>query len=313
MVHFEPIHVPAQIAGVPSLLQRQRAHALPVRRPQVLAVGQSPQGQDGLLERLIDFVKCHLAIPITPRSLRRRRRARSIGRALSRCASRYGTYAFQRNTIGGGNTAIGHNALSQNVTGGLNIALGFVAGYNNTSGSRNIYIGSDVLGVNGEPGTIRLGGANQTSTVLAGIRGITTRVNDAIPIVIDSSGQLGTIRSSRRFKEEIHDMADASRRLQRLRPVTFRYTQAYSDGSKPVQFGLVAEEVAEVFPELAVRGADGTVETVHCETLNVLLLNEVQKQQRELQQQRRIDLLEQKLNDLLSERDAASGAAVETR
>jgi hypothetical protein len=102
-------------------------------------------------------------------------------------------------------------------------------------------------------------------------------------------------------------MADASRRLLQLRPVTFRYTQAYVDGAKPIQYGLVAEEVAEVFPELAVRGADGRVETVHYETLNVLLLNELQKAHAEAQQQRqRIDRLEQRLNDMLPNRDSDS-------
>jgi endosialidase-like protein len=80
-----------------------------------------------------------------------------------------------------------------------------------------------------------------------------------------------------------------------LHPVTFRYTQAYTDGSKPIHYGLVAEEVAEVFPELAVRNANGDIETVHYETLNVLLLNEVQKQQR------RIETLEQVLDDLREE------------
>jgi polyhydroxyalkanoate synthesis regulator phasin len=85
--------------------------------------------------------------------------------------------------------------------------------------------------------------------------------------------------------------------------VTFRYKQAFGDGSKPIQYGLVAEEVAEVFPELAVRSADGTVETVHYETLNVLLLNELQKQQTEMQrQQQRIDALEQRLNELIGSR-----------
>src|SRR6185436_9701201 len=134
-------------------------------------------------------------------------------------------------------------------------------------------------------------------TFVAGIRGITTGVADAIPVVIDSNGQLGTISSSIRFKEDIHDMADASRRLLRLRPVTFRYTQAYINGAKPIQYGLIAEEVAEVFPELAVRGADGQVETVHYETLNVLLLNELQKQARnDADQAQRIEALERKLN-----------------
>ena len=90
-------------------------------------------------------------------------------------------------------------------------------------------------------------------------------------------------------------MADASRRVLQLRPVTFGYTQPFGDGSQPIQFGLIAEEVAEVFPELAVRNAGGDVETVHYETLNVLLLNEVQKQRQ------RIEVLERRLNDLLDE------------
>ena len=154
----------------------------------------------------------------------------------------------------------------------------------------------------------------QTMTFIAGVRGITTANFDAIPVVIDSTGQLGTVSSSRRFKEDIHDMADASRRLLGLRPVTFRYTQAYINGAKPIQYGLIAEEVADVFPELAVRGADGQVETVHYETLNVLLLNELQRQvrlneqqehvndaqQRRIdQQQLRIDALERRLDALL--------------
>ena len=87
-------------------------------------------------------------------------------------------------------------------------------------------------------------------------------------------------------------MGDVSRRLLRLRPVTFRYTQAYTDGSKPIQYGLVAEEVAEVFPELAVRNASGEVETVHYETLNVLLLNELQEERA------RLDELEAEVREL---------------
>jgi hypothetical protein len=138
--------------------------------------------------------------------------------------------------------------------------------------------------------------AQQTRTFIAGIRGVTTGAADAVPVVIDSNGQMGTVSSSRRFKQDIHDMADMSRRLLQLRPVTFRYTQAYGDGSKPIQYGLVAVEVAETFPELAVRDANGNVETVHYETLNVLLLNELKKQQD------RIEALEQRLNELLKER-----------
>jgi hypothetical protein len=188
------------------------------------------------------------------------------------------------------------------------VAVGAGAGFL-ASGSNNIYLGANTLGADGESNTIVIGiQGTQTRSFIAGIRGITTGIANAIPVVIDSNGQLGTVSSSIRFKEDIHDMADVSRRLMQLRPVTFRYTQAYRDGTKPIQYGLIAEEVADVFPELAVRGADGRVETVHYETLNVLLLNELQKQQAHLdaqseeqqKQARRIEALEQKLNELLS-------------
>ena len=108
-------------------------------------------------------------------------------------------------------------------------------------------------------------------------------------------------------------MADASRRLLQLRPVTFRYTQAYRNGTKPVQFGLIAEEVAEVFPELVVRNGNGEPETVHYELLNVLLLNELQNQQdlqqmERQQQQQRIEALELRLNELTSRLDTSAPA-----
>ena len=95
--------------------------------------------------------------------------------------------------------------------------------------------------------------------------------------MIDSNGQLGTVSSSRRYKEDIADMGDASARIETLRPVTFRYKKPYANGEKPVQFGLIAEEVAETFPELAVFNAAGQPETVKYQDLTPLLLNEVQK------------------------------------
>ena len=168
-------------------------------------------------------------------------------------------------------------------------------------------------GVSSESYTVRLGDSLHTRAFIQGIRGKTTGIANAVPVVIDSNGQLGTVSSSIRFKEDIRNMADTSHRLFDLRPVTFRYTQPFADGSKPRQFGLVAEEVAEVFPELAVRGADGAVETVHYETLSVLLLNELQRQQERLRlleqeraehqnQQERLEALEQRLSALLLER-----------
>ena len=96
-------------------------------------------------------------------------------------------------------------------------------------------------------------------------------------MLVDSNGQLGTVLSSRRYKEDIHDMGAASDGLLRLRPVTFRYKKPYADGSKPIQYGLVAEEVADVYPDLVVRGKDGQAETVQYYKLDAMLLNEVQK------------------------------------
>jgi hypothetical protein len=191
---------------------------------------------------------------------------------------------------GGDNVAVGRGALFH-TEGDNNVAVGKWAGYN-AVGSNNVYLGTGVLGAT-ESNTMRLGSA-VFKTFIAGIRGKTTGNANAIPVMIDSAGQLGTISSSRRYKEDIRDMADTSRRLLQLRPVTFRYTQAYDDGARPIQFGLIAEEVAEVFPELVVQNPDGQAETVHYETLSVLLLNELKKQHQ------RIEALEAQMRELAS-------------
>ena len=211
-----------------------------------------------------------------------------------------GLQALHINSSGIGNTSMGIQSLGSNTTGHQNVAVGFLAGSNATTGSSNIYLGGSVMGVAGESNTMYLGKVGtQTTTFIAGVRGAITGVADAIPVVIDSNGELGTISSSRRFKEDIHDMpASLGDRLLGLRPVTFRYTQVYTDGSKPVQFGLVAEEVAEVFPELAVRNAAGEIETVHYETLNVLLLKQFQEQQAQLR------LLQEQVKDLMESRSS---------
>jgi hypothetical protein len=196
-----------------------------------------------------------------------------------------GTAALLNNTTGTVNTATGFNALVSNTTGNNNIAIGNRAAFNVSSGnSNNIHIGS--LGSSADSGTIRLGtpGA-QTSFFAAGVRGVPTANNDAIPVVIDSSGQLGTVSSSRRFKKDIRDMGDDSLGLLRLRPVTFRYQKPFADGSQPIQYGLIAEEVAEVYPDLVAHSADGQIETVKYQVLDAMLLNEMQRQQRTIQQQ----------------------------
>ena len=117
---------------------------------------------------------------------------------------------------------------------------------------------------------------------MAGVRGVTTGSNDALSVVIDSNGQLGTVSSSRRFEEDIQDMGEASSGILRLRPVTFRYLKAFADGSKPIEYGLIAEEVAEIYPDLIARSADRQVESVKYQMLDSMLLNEVQKQSEQI-------------------------------
>ena len=233
-------------------------------------------------------------------------------------ASGYG--ALQSNTTGSSNTASGTRALVSNTTGGDNIAIGtgLLAGAlgNNTTGNDNIAIGVNAAinvsgsnsnnihignqGSTNDSGTIRIGTlGTQTSFFAAGIRGVTTGNNDAIPVMIDSAGQLGTVSSSRRFKEDIQDMGAASHDLMRLRPVTYRYKQPFADGSKPIQYGLIAEEVAEVYPDLVAHSADGKIETVKYQVLDSMLLNEVQRLERENQSlQERLTKIEAMLASL---------------
>jgi hypothetical protein len=130
--------------------------------------------------------------------------------------------------------------------------------------------------------------------------------------MIDSNGNLGTISSSRRYKEDIQDMGDTSSGLLRLRPVTFRYKQPFNDGSKPMQYGLIAEEVAEVYPDLVARTADGRIETVKYQVLDSMLLNELQKQNAAIAaQQEQIRSLEERLAKVEAaiERTAATASS----
>jgi hypothetical protein len=190
-----------------------------------------------------------------------------------------GQAALFSNTTGSGNTAIGFIALSNNTTGDRNIALGVNAGFNLTTSSDNIDIGN--TGVAGESGTIRIGSEFQARTFIAAIRGVTTGIADAIPVLIDSNGQLGTLSSSRRFKHEIKEMDNASKAIHALKPVTFQYK---SDKTGTPQFGLIAEEVAAVNPDLAVRDDRGEIYTVRYEAVNAMLLNEFLKEHKTVQE-----------------------------
>jgi uncharacterized coiled-coil protein SlyX len=183
-----------------------------------------------------------------------------------------GAGALSSNTNGGFNTAYGARALSSKTIGGSNIALGFGAGGILTMGDNNIYIGN--VGEATESDTIHIG-SGQTKTFIAGIRGTTTGVADAIPVLIDDLGQLGTLSSARRFKKEIKPMDGASESILALKPVRFHYK---TDTTNTPQFGLVAEEVAEVNPDLVVRDKNGEIYTVRYDAVNAMLLNEFLKQ-----------------------------------
>jgi hypothetical protein len=237
--------------------------------------------------------------------------------------SAFGYGALNTSSIGSFNSAFGYGAMSGNMTGSYNTAQGSSAAFNNLTGRRNVAVGFRALqentaghgntaigtyagqhttgndnvlvanrGMAGESQTMRLGvkgtagvvGSGVIRTYIAGIKGVTTGLAGS-QVLIDANGQLGTISSSRRYKEDIQNMADASDRLLELRPVTFRYKQADATGEHPMQYGLIAEEVAEVFPELVIPNEAGQPETVAYQLLPSLLLNEVQKEHRLIQQQ----------------------------
>ena len=190
-----------------------------------------------------------------------------------------GSFSGAAITTGQENTAIGWNALESITDGIQNTALGFTAGSNLTSGNNNVYIGNP--GLASESNTIRIGAGSggttpqHTKFFLAAVRGVTTGIPNGIPVLIDSFGQLGTATSSIRFKDDVRDMGDESAKLMQLRPVTFRYKAHGPDGAK--QYGLIAEEVDEVMPELVARTKDGDIETVLYHELPAILLNEIQR------------------------------------
>ena len=187
-----------------------------------------------------------------------------------------GQSALSNNTTGASNTADGSGALANNTTGLNNIALGQNAGLNLTTGSNNIDIGNN--GVAGDTGVIRIGKASTaTATFIAGISGKT--VANGVAVIINSSGQLGTIQSSARFKDDIKPMDKASEAILALAPVTFRYKEEL-DPDKIPQFGLIAEQVEKVDPDLVVKDEDGKVSTVRYEAVNAMLLNEFLKEHR---------------------------------
>ena len=198
-----------------------------------------------------------------------------------------GYFAVYQNTTGNNNTGHGYSALLNNTTGVGNIALGSFAGSNLTTGDNNIDIGNP--GVADEAGTIRIGTqGTQTKTFIAGITGAAVM---GVAVKVNAAGQLGTAPSSARFKADIKSMNKASEAILALKPVTFRYKKELDPDGTP-QFGLVAEEVEKVNPDLVARDADGKVYTVRYDAVNAMLLNEFLKAHRKMEeQQKEIDTL----------------------
>jgi hypothetical protein len=240
-----------------------------------------------------------------------------------------GTSALFSNTEGSGNTATGDGSLSSNTTGALNTAVGSSALITNTVGSFNTAIGFNVLfantqglgntgigdsalsqatgdgniGVGAAAGTnvttasnaicIGTPGANQNDSCYIGNIFAREVALDGIPVLVDSLGKLGTQISSRRFKKDIQPMDKASETILALKPVSFHYK---SDGSRTPCFGLIAEEVAEVNPDLVVRNENGEPLTVRYDQVNAMLLNEFLKEHRALvEQQRKVENQESRI------------------
>ncbi|HSY08558.1 MAG TPA: tail fiber domain-containing protein [Steroidobacteraceae bacterium] len=191
-----------------------------------------------------------------------------------------GELALFHNKGGSFNTAVGYDTLSKNTSGKYNVAMGWEAGFALTTGSNNIDIGNpgeSTDGVAADSGVIRIGTqsptALQTLTYIAGIYDNTSV--SGLAVVIDSNGQLGTVSSSERFKTAISPMGSNTAKLGQLRPVTFHYK---ADPQGTLRYGLIAEEVAKVYPELVIRDVKGRIDGVRYDELAPMLLNEMQQQ-----------------------------------
>jgi trimeric autotransporter adhesin len=185
----------------------------------------------------------------------------------------YGAMAY--NTTGSNNNAQGYLALENNTTGSYNIAIGEYAGYSLTTGNSNIDIGNE--GVPGESGVIRIG----SSAAAAYIAGISTSTVTGAAVYVTSSGRLGVLASSERYKTSIKPIGSTAK-LEQLRPVTFHLK---NDPRGTVQYGLIAEEVDRVYPELVIRDDAGKIQGVRYDELAPMLLNEMQRQQRRIEAQ----------------------------
>ena len=208
-----------------------------------------------------------------------------------------GKQALFRNSTRSNNRADGSNALNHNTVGNNNIALGYGAGGHLDTGDNNIDIGN--RGVTGEAGAIRIGTrGTHRNTSIAGISGVT--VPNGVGVIIDTNGHLGTVVSSERFKDAIKPMDKASEAILALKPVTFHYKKELDpDGIS--QFGLVAEQVEKVNPDLVARDEQGKPYTVRYEAVNAMLLNEFLKEHRKNEEQEATIARQQKQIEVLTE------------
>jgi len=196
-----------------------------------------------------------------------------------------GAAALERNTTGAGNTAIGQAALNENVTGSFNTAIG-TAALLAASGDSNTVVGSGAGGsVGGADHVICIGqgvaGANVDNSCYIG--SIWNQPGGSQPVYVNSDGKLGLLVSSRRFKDEIKPIANASAVIYALEPVSFRYKPEI-EPTRPRGFGLIAEDVEKISPDLVTRGVDGKVNSVRYDQVNAMLLNEFLKAHRKVQE-----------------------------
>lgn len=197
-----------------------------------------------------------------------------------------GEFALFANNTGNANTAIGAGALSGNTAGGSNTALGFNALAGNNTGNGNTALGAgagSAIGTASGVIAIHSTGANVDNTTwIANIFGVTPVSGTTAPVVVSDTGQLGTLPSSRRFKKDIQPMAKTSESILALKPVMFHYK---GDRTNRAQFGLIAEEVAKVNPDLVMRDDKGDIFTVRYDAVHAMLLNEFLKEHRKVEEQ----------------------------
>src|SRR6476660_8372476 len=182
-----------------------------------------------------------------------------------------GDNALVHDTTGIFNTAIGAHALDQNITGSSNVALGFQAGFNIT-GSGNVCVGENIVGVAGESNVTRIGNIGSTAQA------------NGVFVTVGAGGKLGFQVSSRRCKDDIKPMDKASEALFALKPVSCRYKQEIDPARSP-DFGLIAEDVATVNPDLVARDEGGKIVTVRYQAVNAMLLNEFLKEHKKVEEQ----------------------------